>query len=291
MDVNHVTTPDESLGEDTDWAALWRHLVTRRIRCLSPGSSGSGDARTDPWQRRARDYDELVRRRWAEPDTSRQFVLSELSANDTLLDVGAGTGAWSALAAPRVAGVTAVEPSPAMAGLLREKLAARDIGNVRIIEGWWPEVDVDPHDVSLCAHAMYWSADLEAFVGRMVACTRRTCILIVRAHDPGGILAEASLRLFGSAIDGPNLVVASNVLHQMGIRAQVLMERGGAREPRQSSTLEEALGRVKRHLGLCDATEHDGYLLALLRRRLSCQGGRYLWPLEGGSGLLSWSVR
>lgn len=282
----------EPLGLSTDWAALWRDLVQARARCRDGGSASDPHAQrgTDPWESRARDYDARVARRWTQPDLTRAFILAQIREGATLLDIGAGTGAWAALLAPRAARVTAVECSPAMIGMLRENLSARGIMNVRVVHGGWPDVTVEPHDYSLCAHAMYGSPDLPAFVGRMNSCTRRTCFLLLRDPSLDGIMAEAALHIWGHPLDSPNFTVAYNVLLQMGIRPGVVAESGAMREPRQSASLEDALQRMKRHFGICDTAEHDDYLNALFRRRLDHRGGRYVWPPEGESALAYWNV-
>jgi len=279
-------------GPATDWAALWRDLVQARARCRDGGSATEAGAQRgiDPWESRARDYDARVARRWARPDPARAFVLAGIQDGATLLDIGAGTGAWAMLLAPRAARVTAVERSPAMLGILRENLSARGITNVRVVHGDWPDVTVEPHDYSLCAHAMYWSPDLPAFVGRMSSCTRRRCFLLLRNPGLDGIMAEAALHIRGHPIDSPNFSVAYNVLLQMGIRPGVVAESGPMRELRQSPSLEDALQRMKRHFGICDTAEHDDYLDVLLRRRLDHRGGRWVWPPEGESALAYWDV-
>lgn len=62
-----------------------------------------------------------------------------------------------------------------MVALMAENLARERIENVQIIADAWPGVPVEPHDISLCAHGMYSSPDLPAFVRAMVQATRRTC--------------------------------------------------------------------------------------------------------------------
>ena len=90
------------ISEETDWAALWRNLVLARARCLDDGSAvdATSSQPTDQWASRARDYDERAGRRWTQPDSTRQFVLSQIT-DGTLLDIGAGTGAWAAMLASR----------------------------------------------------------------------------------------------------------------------------------------------------------------------------------------------
>ena len=233
---------------------------------------------------------EGVKRKWVRPDSSRDFILAQLEADSTVLDIGAGTGAWSILMAPHVKRVTAVEPSNAMIEVMRKDLEAENITNVSIVQGSWPDVSVERHDFSLCSHAMYSSTDLTAFVLKMAACTRRTCFLLLRAPTLDGVRAEAAKHIWGQPLDSPNFTIAYNILLQAGIYANVLMENTGLWKPRISSSLEDALSTMHRFLGLNDSGEHDGYLMKLLRRRLVWKNGKYEWPPEVRSALVYWHV-
>jgi SAM-dependent methyltransferase len=281
-----------SLGPGTDWAALWGDLVEARARCRDDGSvAAPGDEPgPDPWASRALDYDERVARRWAHPDSTRAFIRSQVRDGATVLDIGAGTGAWAAFLAPRAASVTAVERSPAMIERLRENLAVRGIANVRIVQGGWPDVAVEPHDYALCAHAAYWYPDLPRFVQRMSEVTRRACFLVLRDPRRDGVMAEAARLVLGHPLDSPNFTVAHRVLLQAGMRPRVVVERGAMREPRRSASLDDALWRLKRHFGLCDDARHDDALRRLLARRLVRDGDGYAWPPDGGTALLWWAT-
>jgi SAM-dependent methyltransferase len=268
-----------------NWASLWRQLVD--IKSQSRKSEGRREA--DMWSERAHRFDTDVKRRWARPDSSRDFILSQLDSDRTVLDIGAGTGAWSALLAGRVRRVTAVEPSSAMIEVMRRVLDAEAVSNVDIVHGSWPEAAVAPHDFSLCSHAMYGCADLPAFIRRMISCTRRMCFLLMRAATFDGVSAEAARHIWGHPFDSPNFLVAYNLLVEMGIYANVLMEDTGLWTPRISAGLDDAFNRMKRHFGL-NGTEHDEYLRDLLKRRLTLQNGEYVWPAEIRSALVYWTI-
>lgn len=272
----------------TDWIALWRELV--EIRSRSQKSDGGANPQTDIWEARAREFDEHVKRRWARPDSSREFICSELDANATVLDIGAGTGAWTALLARRACRVTAVDPSPAMIAIMQENLAAQGLANVNIVQGAWPDVAVEPHDFSLCSHAMYGYPDFPAFIERMIASTKRMCFLILRAPSLDGIMAEAARHIWGQPLDRPNFTIAYNILLQMGIYPSVLMENTGLWDSRISQSLDEALSKLQRHFGSNGSSEYDDFLGALLRRRLIWQGGQYVWPREVRSALVYWTI-
>jgi len=271
----------------TDWALLWRQLV-EASHWPQSRPEGEWSREADPWKVRARDYAVRVRRKWSRPDPIREFLGSRVAAGSTVLDVGAGTGSWSMLLARRASKVTAIEPSPAMRDVLRESLAAEGIANVEVVAGFWPGVEVEPHDHVLCAHSMYGSADLPEFVQRLVGATRKSCFMLMRVPGADGVMAEAARRVWGQPHDSPNFLVGLGVLHQMGICPNVLVDPNPW-EPWSSPSLEEALADVKRRLVL-ESAEHDEFLRDLLARRLVYLDGRYVWPPATTSALAYWDV-
>lgn len=269
----------------TDWAALWRELVdinTRRFK-----SNGKTD---DHWQTKARQYNEGVKERWSQPDSSRDFFHTQFKPGSSLLDIGAGTGAWSIMAAPVASKVTAVEPSPSMLEVLYENLSASNVHNVDVIEGSWPEVKVEMHDFSLSSHSMYGCRDLPYFIQCMIEATRNTCILIMRVPVKGSVIEEACRHIWGHSLDSPNFIIAYNILLEMGIHANVLMENSGRWKRWAHDSLEEALADVKSRFGLMDNDEYDAYLLDLFKRRLTYEDGRYVWSPGARSALIYWDV-
>jgi SAM-dependent methyltransferase len=276
------------MEKTTDWNVLWRELVEvkARSRDKKPGKVNLSDI----WEDRAQEFQKGVQKRWLHPDSSREFIISQMHHNASVLDIGAGTGAWTALLAPHAKYVTAIEPSGAMIEVLRKDMEAQNITNVSIVQGSWPDVAIEPHDYSLCSHAMYGYPDLTAFVQRMVICTRRICFLLLRAASVNGVRAEAARHVWGQPLDSPNFTIAYNVLIQMGIYANVLMENTGFWKPRTSASMEEALSNMKRYLGLNESDQHEEYLQDLLNRRLVLKGGKYVWPPDVRSALVYWQV-
>lgn len=274
-----------------DWIGLWRELVEVHVGSWSARfTEEGGEEKAD--KAIARSFDARVKERSKKRDSSRQAVIDALQAHpgSTLLDIGAGSGTWACRMAPYARCITALDASGAMIDLIQEKLEAEGIDNVRTLLGMWPDVAVEPHDFSLCSHAMYGSADLPAFVRRMMTVTRRTCFLVMRVPTPDGVMAEAARHIWGHPYDSPNFHVAYNALLQMGLFPNVLMEDSGLWPPRTNESLEEALSKVKRRLGLTGTTEHDDFLIDLLRRRLTWQDGHYVWPAGIRSALIYWNV-
>lgn len=270
----------------TDWLALWAELVLKQ---RSYWDSRHSDRSAEVRQRKAREYDAKVEKRWGRPDTSRQCVLSTIgkSPGATVLDIGAGTGAWTLLLAPHVAKVTALEPSDAMADVLAEKVAARAIANVEIIRGQWPDADVAPHDFTIAAHSFYDCEKLRDWVERMAAVTRKTCFMLLRIALPDTPMAKAAARVWGQPHDSPNFQIAYNALLQMGICANVRVE-ADPWDPWRHDSLEKALEEVKARLGLTADSTHDRFLYELLEQSLVWEYGEYRWPIGTRSALVYW---
>src|SRR6056297_154494 len=142
----------------TDWYALWRELSEVQNRAFARKKDGQEE---DFWKRKARKFDKMVDDRWAQPDSSRQFLLQKLRENpgSSLLDIGAGTSKWSILASGYAAKVSAFEPSLSMQEVLQEKISRDQITNIEIVTGTWPEDEALPHDYILASHSMYGKGD------------------------------------------------------------------------------------------------------------------------------------
>jgi precorrin-6B methylase 2 len=261
-----------------DWIRMWRELAEARP--------------PRRWKKHKGDKGKTVQRRWVKPDAIWRFIVARLNATPdaTVLDIGAGTGAWSVLLAQHARQVTAVEMAPPMITAMRETLADAEVNNVALVEGAWPEVSVDAHDFSVCSHAMYGCVDFRAFIEGMVAATRRTCFLVLRVPATDGVMAEATRRVWGQPYDSVNFQVAYNALLQMNLYPHVLMGDPGIWRRWHHDSLEAARDEIKRRLGLGPDSPHDAFLMDLLRRRLTEEDGQYVWPPDTRSALIYWDT-
>jgi 2-polyprenyl-3-methyl-5-hydroxy-6-metoxy-1,4-benzoquinol methylase len=96
----------------------------------------------------------------------------------SVLDVGAGTGAFALPLATLASRVTAIDYSPAMLRILGLKLAATGTQNVRPVLARWEDAVVEPHDVVLTANALYRTADLRSALRKMIDLGRRRGIIV-----------------------------------------------------------------------------------------------------------------
>jgi len=270
--TEHYDDGEERSMEEYDWLKLWRELVMKNFRPRRKGM-------VEKYKRHSRK--KLERR-----DPLLDLILKEMDAGDTVLEIGPGTGRWTIPLARTGRQVTAVEPTAAMADMLKENLANAGVNNVEILSQTWEDASPGMHDLVICAHGMYGSPDLAAFVRKMEQCARKRCYLAVRLPPADGILGELSLKISGCRHDSPDAVIAYNALYTLGIYANVLVEEGMTNWVNVS--LEDAVRRARKHLNLGISEAYDDLISSTLNRRLKFSDGVYSWPDGMRSALLWW---
>ena len=107
-----------------------------------------------------------------------------LNRTSTLIDLGAGTGAFSLAAAPLCRRVVAVDISPTMLGALRAEAAAGGVGNVDCVQAGFLSYEHvgDPADFVYSRHALHQLPDFWKAValGRIARMLRLGGVLRVR---------------------------------------------------------------------------------------------------------------
>lgn len=103
-----------------------------------------------------------------------------LNENDTLLDLGTGTGALPLLAAPRCRKVIAVDVSAPMLDALQRRAEAAGIDNIEVVQGGFLSYqhDGEPVDIVYSRHALHHLPDF----WKVIAFRRIAAML-----KPGGI--------------------------------------------------------------------------------------------------------
>ncbi len=173
--ADHAALPQDPFER---WTALqlWSNDPTNRL-----------DESTDLafWERVAEDYDAHALAGRA--PALLQRVLELIPAGASVLEVGAGTGAFTLPLAQRAARLTAVDYSPAMLRVLRRKREAlADQASIEVVLTRWEDAGVAPHDVAVAANAFYRILDLRQALSLFVAAARQRGIVVWSiGRDPG----------------------------------------------------------------------------------------------------------
>ena len=199
------------------WRDLWREYVksTSYQRILQE----RGITNDQFWREYAPVYEEVLARS-GYPGEILERVSSLIPPGSSLLDVGAGTGAFAIPLAPRMRRVLALDPSTHQLRVLEEKARSRGIYNIEIISSRWGEVDprqlVDL-DFSLAAYSIF-EEDVYSFLKKMIDVSSRGVLLVFRAGrmDP--------LQEF---VYGPRLQVDYSVCLQMLVEMRLSLSNVG----------------------------------------------------------------
>jgi SAM-dependent methyltransferase len=211
-------------------------------------------------------------------------VQRHLNKHSTVLDIGAGTGAFAIPLAREIKEVTVVEPSPEMLKVLSEKID--DLTNVRIVTKRWEDVDIAEigrHDMVLAAHSLYDIVDIETALKKMFSAGKTQICLIIRVGTVN-FYADIWRRFrLEEYHPPPSFIHLYNVLYQLGIAANVEI----VRSPRSQVYLniEQAVKHWRGRLDLESEKESD--LREYLLSRLEEQEGIFCRKEEGKSAIIS----
>ncbi len=218
----------------------------------------------DFWELIASDYDALEEtpfyRAMQEDIISEMEKRGALQREFTFFDVACGTGNYTIKIAPKVSKVYALDISPAMLNLLREKMKKANINNVEIIEADWrkyqPERTFDTVFVSMTPILR----DLKE-VKRLFDIAEKFLIIVSWAGLRKNLLLEEIERKFFRGNKGdknPGILLIFNYFYTLGCPGDVKFYEGIFE---RKSTLEKIWTRFKFRL------TSKGYKISKVKER------------------------
>ncbi|WP_051309584.1 class I SAM-dependent methyltransferase [Desulfogranum japonicum] len=207
-----MTVASSSVQESAiNWNHAWQ-LARRKKTTKSNGPTY--------WNHRAPSFADHTRK----SEYSRKFM-QVLAAQKhwSVLDVGCGAGTLAIPLASKVRRVTAIDFSEVMIGLLRKRCAELDLSNVNTsVVAWeddWQDAGIMQHDVAIASRSLTVE-DLGAALLKLDRIARHRVVISSLVDD--GPFDRRIFDAIGRELDrGPDYIYAYNLLHQMGIYADV----------------------------------------------------------------------
>ncbi len=122
----------------------WQEMLDARAAQMDAAYAQLGRTSADFWDRRARNFHRATKESVAR-DPLFLHVQPEVTSQNSVLDVGAGTGRFALALAPQVQHVTAVEPNAAMLDYLRRDAAEQGLSNISYMQTSWQDAPTDLH--------------------------------------------------------------------------------------------------------------------------------------------------
>lgn len=279
----------EQAARPIDYAVRWAAMVEARREHMDALYARVDRTTANYWATR-RDFFRPSVARQLGPDPFLARVLTHITAHTTVLDVGAGGGRYAIPLAAHAGEVVAVEPAAPMVEVMREEAARAGVHNLRIVPHPWGDAEVAPADIVVCSHVIYPIADVAPFLTKLHQKARKRCYLYLNAGQPPWEDAALWLRVHDEPMrPQPTYIDAYNVLHALGILADVEIVTFSRRSFVGGATIEAAIERFRDTLILDDTPETTVRLHRVLRDVLiETPDGWALPPTETKAAIISW---
>lgn len=256
-----------------NWAEVWTRQYEAGSRFRQTGDCAS------TWDSKERALEFLNMSR--ENPERIELVLARLPITKAsrILDIGAGPGTLAIPFAERAGFVTAVEPSPGMAEVMKEQARKANLSNLTILQKRWEDVDpetdlTERYDIIIASYSL-GMPDISAAIDKMQMVSNGQIWLFWFA---GTTSWEQHLKYLWPEIHnepyehGPKTDVLFNVLYQKGIYPNMTVHE--MNHLKKYPSIEQAVSEMKKQIGCSD--EHDTLIRSYLADRLIIDGDSFI---------------
>ncbi|WOF17203.1 class I SAM-dependent methyltransferase [Methanoplanus sp. FWC-SCC4] len=276
------------MGRIIDYNEFWKLAVKRR-----PSFKKEEDDPGASWDKRADYYDSSVRENLTH--TLKDISFLDLKPDDTVLDVGAGTGRLAVPISAKVKAVTAIDPSARMLMYLRDNMIESKRRNCRCVQKRWEDVclkkDLDPHDVVISAFSMGF-ADARWALDKLHRASKRMVYIYWFAgkRRDDEFLKYIADKMGKNNVEKPHFpdyICIMNVLHDMGIYADLKIYQYEWHNTYRN--IEDAVSKalLNRRITADEKSYAYEYFEKTLKKE---ENGLYSQKIKTSTALISWNV-
>ena len=246
--MNKITTNNPNYSKDRiDWNELWKEAVNKL-----PKKNNSKS-----WDKIAPQFDQ-----WMKKDDYPQELLSKIQveSGDTVLDIGCGNGVITIPLAQKASSVTAMDISMNMIELLQDNAANHNLSNIKFINEGIEDVkagEIGYHDVVVASRSLNGIADIKPELEKINKIAQKYVYITLWGVDNREFESRMAELLGRESYNHPDYTILHNLLHEMGIQANVEFLKSNTRN--YYSNIDEALDRIKWRIG--DLNEEEESLI------------------------------
>lgn len=265
----------------------WQAIIAARAQQMDAAYAELGRSSAGYWDRRARRYHDSTKNTVAS-DPFFNKLLSVVTPQSSVIDVGAGSGRFALALAPLVKQVIAVEPNVAMLDYLRQDAHALNLSTISYSQNAWLDTDDKLQaDIVICSHVLYPIRDIVPFLAKLQHAARQRCYIYMRATPIDALTAHLWKHFHGDErCYPPGYIHALDVLFEMGIYAnvEIVTLPGSLRYP----SLDVAVEELAEQLILPGDEKTRGELHDMLASWLVERNGMLVPPLQEMACAIVW---
>ena len=210
-------------------------------------------------------------------------------SEDTVLDVGAGTGALSLPLAKRVRSVTALDHSETMLETIAQNAKAEQLNNIKLLHLDWTKAqlgdDFEQHDIVLVSRSLPAGENILRCLDLINHAAKRRCYVTWKVNGHNPIEAALCERLGITYHPFPDYTILRDLIISLGItpRVEIFATTG----KRTYGSLDQAYAQIIR--GYAASEDERQASLMFLAANLQYEDGVYTQPMETLWALISWA--
>jgi ubiquinone/menaquinone biosynthesis C-methylase UbiE len=253
-----------------DWNDIWNRELLHHWEVYGKRSGAgqwhSKSAAKQYWERAQKNHRQRIE------DIIQDLNISPYSR---ILDIGAGPGIISIPLAKKVSHITAVDPSPGMISVLKEKMLEKGITNIHYLQKYWEDIQtkedlMPPYDIVIASLSLDM-LDIRPALEKMNNVCSKAVYLYWFAGEPTWETHTRKLMplLHGTSYSPlPKCDILFNVLYRMGIYPHI--SKSIYHHIEQYNSSEEALTHYKDYYHVSTPEQEQvliGYLDAILQQK------------------------